>query len=374
MTVSEGRPGGSAPQKGDCRIMSSSTGRGGQNGLDTRITGVGAEMPSRVVTSAEVEERARIGRFGFERGWLERVTGVRERRWADPEVQPSELAAAAARKALAHAEVDPLAVDVVVFCGITKDFIEPATCNAVAEAVGARDARVFDLTNACNGFIDGLDLADSLIRSGKARRVLVTTGERVSDHIAWQARTVEEFMHTVASLVLGDGGGAALVEAGDDPDRGLREREFRSDPTHWRLAVAGRTRPRTQACEICGALMDMPFLCDGRNLFEVGFQMMPPTFAAAMERTGWRYEELDLVFCHEASKRFVESGMEELGPEGNPGPKIWSTVERFGNTSTVSLPLQMWEAHTAGALVPGAKVLMLGGSSGVSMAAVTMVW
>src|SRR5207247_5966655 len=114
----------------------------------TSITGVGAEIPSRVVTSAEVEARARIERFGFERGWLEQVTGVRERRWADPAVHPSQLAAAAARKALAHAEVDPLAVDVVVFCGITKDFIEPATCNAVAEAVGARDARVFDLTNA----------------------------------------------------------------------------------------------------------------------------------------------------------------------------------------------------------------------------------
>src|SRR5437773_8871850 len=224
--------------------MSSSTGRGGQNGLGTRITGVGAEIPPGIGTRAEVEERARIGRFGFEWGWLKQVTCDIERRWAVPYVHPSQLAAAAARKALAYAEVDPLAVDVVVFCGITKDFIEPATCNAVAEAVGARDARVFDLTNACNGFIDGLDLADSLIRSGKARRVLVTTGERVSDHIAWQARTVEEFMHTVASLVLGDGGGAALVEAGDDPDRGLREREFRSDPTHWRPAVAGRTPPR----------------------------------------------------------------------------------------------------------------------------------
>src|SRR5262249_22963913 len=108
-------------------------------------------------------------------------------------------------------------------------------------------------------------------------------------------------------------------------------------------------------------------------LFEVGFRMMPPTFAAAMDRTGWRYEELDLVFCHEASKRFVEGGMVELGPERNPGPKIWSTVERFGNTSTVSLPLPMWAAYWAGAVCPGAKVLMLGGSSGFSMAAVTMV-
>ena len=351
-----------------------SNGQGAQDGLGARITGVGAEIPSRVVTTAEVEERAQIGRFGFEQGWLERVTGVRERRWADPEVRPSDLAAAAARKALAHAAVDPMAIDVLVFCGITRNFVEPATCNAVADAIGARQARVFDLMNACNGFVDGLDVADSLIRSRKARRVLVTTGERVSNHIPWQARTVEEFMRTVAGLVLGDGGGAAVVEASDDPERGLREREYRSDPTHLRLAVAGQIRPSTQGCEICGSLTDMPFLCDGRTLFTVGFQMMPPTFAAVMDRTGWRYEELDLVFCHEASKRFVEHGMADLGPDGNPGPKIWSTVERFGNTSTVSLPLQMWEAHTAGALVPGAKVLMLGGSSGVSMAAVTMVW
>src|SRR2546426_9585381 len=114
--------------------MPSSTGRGGQNGLGTRITGVGAEMPSRVVTSAEVEERARIGRFGFERGWLERVTGVRERRWADPDVHPSQLAAAAARRALAHAEVDPLAVDVVGLCGITKDLIRARAVNAVRRA------------------------------------------------------------------------------------------------------------------------------------------------------------------------------------------------------------------------------------------------
>src|SRR5437867_5228910 len=130
--------------------MSSSIGRGGQDVLGTSITGVGAEIPSRVVTSAEVEERARIGRFGFERGWLERVTGVRTRRWADPDVKPSDLAAEAGRQALADAGADPQEVDVVLFCGITKDFFEPATANVVAEAVGARRARVFDVMNACN--------------------------------------------------------------------------------------------------------------------------------------------------------------------------------------------------------------------------------
>jgi 3-oxoacyl-[acyl-carrier-protein] synthase-3 len=341
-----------------------------------RITGVGAEVPSAVMTTAEVERSAGVARFGFEPGWLERVTGVRERRWADPDVRPSDLAAAAGRKALAHADLEPDEVDVVLFCGITRDFIEPATANAVADALGAHRARVFDVTNACNGVIDALDVADSLIRTEKARRVLVSTGERASISINLRARTVEELMQSVAGLVVGDGGGALVVEPSDDPARGFCEREYRSDPRHWPLAIGGRFRPTTQACEICGSVVDLRFLCEGRKLFEVGFEMMPPTMQAAMEKTGWRYDDLDLVFCHEASKRFVETGMEQMtgGGRPHPGPQIWSTVERYGNTSTVSLPLQMTEAHEAGELVAGARILALGGSSGVSMAAVTMVW
>jgi 3-oxoacyl-(acyl-carrier-protein) synthase III len=339
-----------------------------------RIAGVGAEIPPTVVSTAEVEERAGIARFGFRSGWLESLTGVRERRWADPAVRPSDLAAAAARAALADARLEPADADVVIFTGITRDFIEPATANAVADAIGAHRARVFDITNACNGLIDGFDVADSLIRTGKARRVLVTTGERASISIAWNARSADEVIRSVASLMVGDGGGALVVEASDDPSRGIREREYRSAGAHWRLAVGGLFRPTTQACEVCGSVVDLRFLCDGRELFAVGLEMMPPTMAAAMERTGWAYDDLDLVFCHEASKRFVETGMASLGDGKHPGPRIWSTVERYGNTSTVSLPLQMAEARAAGALEPGAKVLMLGGSSGVSMAAVTLVW
>jgi len=338
------------------------------------ITGVGAEVPPRVVTSEEVEERAGIARFGFPSGWLERVTGVRERRWAEPHVTPSDLAATAGRTALAAAGLGPDDVDLVLFGGITRDFIEPATANAVADKLGAHRARVFDLTNACNGFVDGLDVAESFIRTGKARRVLVTTGERASISIAFGARTMEEFLRTVAGLVVGDGGGAAVVEASDDPERGLREREYCSAPRHWGLAIGGRFRPTTEACEVCGSVVDLRFLCDGRRLYEVGFELMPPTMNAVMERTGWSFGDLDLVLCHEASKRFVEQGVEQMGERPHGTPKLWSTVERFGNTSTVSLPLQLSEAHAAGALVPGAKILALAGSSGVSMAALTMVW
>src|SRR5207249_2085305 len=116
-----------------------------------RITGAASELPPDVITTAEVEERAGLAdRFRHEPGWLEHVTGVRTRRWAAPDVQPSALAAAAGTKALAAAGIHPLDVDTLVFAGITRDCLEPATANVVAERVGARNARVFDLLNPCN--------------------------------------------------------------------------------------------------------------------------------------------------------------------------------------------------------------------------------
>ena len=103
------------------------------------ITGVGAEIPPRVVTTAELEQQADIGRFGFEPGWLERVTAVTERRWAEPDVTPSDLAAAAARTALADAGREPGEIDTVIFTGITKDYREPAAANVVSDAVRPRE-------------------------------------------------------------------------------------------------------------------------------------------------------------------------------------------------------------------------------------------
>src|SRR5262249_37461345 len=167
------------------------------------------------VTTTEVEERVGIRRFGFEAGWLERVTGVRERRWADAAVRPSDLAAEAGSRALERAGLDAGAIDAVLFCGITRDFIEPATANVGQAAVGAVRARVFDVTNACNGIIDAIDVADAFIRTGKAHRVLLTTGERASISIDWKPQSAEDFMRAVAGLVVGDGGGALVLEASD---------------------------------------------------------------------------------------------------------------------------------------------------------------
>ena len=339
-----------------------------------RITGVGAELPAHVVTTAEIERRIGLAQAGLGCGWLERVTGVRERRWASPETMPSTLAAAAGRRALAHAGLDALAIDTLLYTGITRDFIEPGTSNVVQEALGARNARVFDLTNGCNGLIDGLDVAASLIRAGRAQRVLVTTGEHASISINWRARTTEDFLRSAAGFVVGDGGGALVVEASDDPARGLRAWQQRSDGRHWRHAIGGRFRPTTEACDACDSPLDVRFLCDGRALIAAILEVMPRVMDAVLAKTGWSWDDLDLVFCHEASRRFIDTGIALIGNPGSLERKIWSTVGRFGNTSTVSLPLAMSEALAAGALVPGAKVMLLGASSGISVAAATLVW
>jgi 3-oxoacyl-[acyl-carrier-protein] synthase-3 len=339
-----------------------------------RITGVGAELPPDVTTSAEVEERVGLTQAGLEPGWLERVTGVRERRWAAPEVMPSALAAAAGRRALEHAGLDPLALDALLYTGITRDFIEPGTSNVVQEALGAWNARVFDVTNGCNGLIDGLDIAAALIGAGRARRVLVTTGEHASISINWRAHTVEELLRSAAGLVVGDGGGALVVETSDDRVHGLRAWEQRSDGRHWRHAIGGRFRPTTEACPACDSPMDVRFLCDGRALIAAILEVMPSVMDGVLARTGWTYDDLDLVFCHEASRRFIDTGIALVGNRGNLAQKIWSTVGRFGNTSTASLPLAMSEALAAGALVPGAKVMLLAAASGISVAAATLVW
>jgi 3-oxoacyl-[acyl-carrier-protein] synthase-3 len=120
--------------------------------------------------------------------------------------------------------------------------------------------------------------------------------------------------------------------------------------------------------------MDVRFLCDGRALITAILEVMPAVMDEALARTGWSYDDLDLVFCHEASRRFIDTGIAMVGNPGHLDQKIWSTVGRFGNTSTVSLPLAMSEALAAGALVPGAKIMLVAAASGISVSAATLVW
>jgi len=165
-----------------------------------------------------------------------------------------------------------------------------------------------------------------------------------------------------------------VLERSSDPERGVRAREFRSDAARSSHPVGGPLRREDRACEICGGVLDPGFRCDGRDLFAAALGLLQPAMETVMARTGWSYDDLDIVFCHQPTKRFVEHAAPFLGEASLAVAKLWWTAERYGNTSTASLPLAMTEAAAAGALEPGAKVLVLAPSSGASAAAMTMVW
>ena len=185
---------------------------------------------------------------------------------------------------------------------------------------------------------------------------------------------MDDVLQSVAGFAVGDGGGALLIEASDDPERGIIDGEFRSAPTEWRHAVGGYFRPATHACEACGSLLDRRFLCHGGGLFRAAFGLMCPTMEAVLARVGWTPDDLDVIFCHQPTKTFIDRAL-AVHPDATAiAGKLWGTAERYGNTSTASLPLALAEAKTAGALAPGTKILALAPSSGVSAAAVAMVW
>lgn len=339
-----------------------------------RVSGIGIELPDRVVSSSEVEEQAGLARFALEPGWVERVTGVRERRWAPADVAPSALAAGAAVRALDDAGLDALDIDAVLYTGVSRDCLDPATARVVADTIGARYTRAFDIVNGANGVLDAIDLGELLIRAGRARRVLITAAERGSLAINWEAQSIAAVLQSVTALASGDAGGAIVLEASDQVGSGLLEREFFSDGLHWRHATGGTFHGSDTTCESCGGRVDHTFSCNSREFLAAVAPLLAKAIHRVLARTGWSHDEVDLVFCHQPTMRLIEAAAGLAGELAQLLPRLWLTAERFGNTGTCSLPLAMAEARACGVLVPGAKLLMLAPSSGASAGAATVAW
>jgi 3-oxoacyl-(acyl-carrier-protein) synthase III len=341
--------------------------------LVTTFRGVGVCIPEHAVTTSELVVRGDLEqRFAMTAEAIERLTGVRERRWAKPGVMPSDLAASAATEALESAGLIATDVDAVLFAGITKDLLEPGTASIVADKIGARNARVMDVSNACNGLLDATDIADSMIGMGKMERVLVTTGERVSISVSWEASSRREMVELLASLSVCDGGGALVLEASHDASRGIVERCFRSNPGEWRHATA-LAFDYSQAVP-GGASFDPIFRSNGTKLYEAASRLLIPMIEEVLERSGWSYADVDLFLTHEASREFINRGLDCMPAAGQVGPRLWSTIEKYGNSNTFSVPLALHQARDAGVLEPGSKVLIGAGSSGASAAVMSLVW
>lgn len=329
-----------------------------------RMVGVAAALPSKVRTSAEVERIVSSSGGGFKprKGSIQALTGIRERRVADNDVQCSDLAVDACQQVLAAANVDSRDIDMLIYASAGQDLIEPATAHIIQSKMGT-SCPVFDVKNACNSFLNGLQLAESLILSGACRSVMVAVGEVSSRGIDWSPRNVDEFKRNLPGYTMGDAGAAALLAPADD-DRGIFYRDFCAYSDHWNLTTlmgGGSMHPHGDE--------HLYIRANSARLQEVFREEGLPFLRRTMREARVSYTDFKRIFVHQVSLPYLLDMLEE---SGIPVDLVEETVVDLGNMAAASLPVAMTRALERGMIGTGDRILCIGLASGISLGVVMM--
>lgn len=325
------------------------------------LLGVSSALPRQVRSSDAVEDILdRSGGFRPRRGLIQAMSGIRERRVAADDVQCSDLAVEACRKVLADSNVDVADVDLLIFASAGQDLIEPATAHIAQSKLGTTCA-VFDVKNACNSFLNGVQLAESLIVSGSYETVLVAVGEVNSRGISWNPENLHDFKRCMPGYTMGDAGAAALFSA-TDGKRGIVHRSFSSLSDHWDLTTVyggGSMYPRGD---------DHMYIRSKAPELKVAFREIGlPFLQRVMRDTGAEYTDFSRIFVHQVSLPYL---YEMLAESGIPADLVEVTVDTLGNIAAASIPVAMAAAFERGAIGSGDRVMCLGLASGISIGAI----
>lgn len=361
--------------------LSSEKGAGRLPGAGPRavLRGIGIYSPENVVTNADL---FRLMDTSDE--WISSRTGIRERRLVPPDssLQPSDMGAAACRQALERAGMDPASIDAVIVTNMVPDKQFPATACYIQAKLGADKAFAFDLTAACAGFVFALNLADLYIRSGQCRRVLVVGTELSSRIVDWKDRNT--------AVLFGDAAGAVVLEA-EAGERGILASKLKSDGRHADIlyldsplnaplpavpvgggrsaagAAPAEERPSPAPSQAAPATLHM----DGKQVFRLAVSEVSAVVEEAVQEAGFALADLDLFVMHQANVRIIGAVGEKLGlgPE-----RVFVNVDRYGNTSSASIPLALFEAEEQGRLKPGMLVALAGVGGGLSWGCNLLRW
>ncbi|MBN9606300.1 MAG: hypothetical protein J0G30_06790 [Actinomycetales bacterium] len=327
-----------------------------------RIAGIGIHLPETVRSTAETEQRLRSENRGLRlpTGLIRRMTGVESVHVKAAGEQASDLAAAAARRALAES---PGAVDLVLFASASQDLVEPATSHIVAAKLGPEllgvGTPVMDVKNACNSVVNAVQVGEALIRSGQYRRVLVASGETPSVAVRWRVRDAAQFLRSFPGYTMSDGGAALVLEASDDPSVGIVDLDFHAVSRHWAIGTlpgGGSLRPRDEEA----TYFDM----DGAALQAAFLELGPEPVLRFLARNGLDWGDVDLVAIHQVAAPFLPPVFERLGV---PADRSVVTVTEHGNLASATLLLQLARARERGMIGPGSTALLIGLAGGISL-------
>jgi 3-oxoacyl-[acyl-carrier-protein] synthase III len=323
---------------------------GSANGRRVGITGLGTHVPDRVFTNVDLEQFVDTSDE-----WILERTGIRERRFAAPEEALTDIARPAALQALEEAGADPATFDLIIVATVTPDMMFPTSSAILADQLGMPDAAAYDLLAGCTGFMYGLAQAYGMLASGLSKRALVVGGDVLSKILDWEDRS---------TLVLfGDGAGAVVMEHVEDG--GFLGFELGADggggENLW-LPGSG-----SRQFDDPDRLVKM----NGREVFKFATRVMVSSAAKILHECGRTVDEVDVYVPHQANKRIIDYAAGKLGI---PEEKTVVNVDRYGNTSSGSIPLALADARTDGRLREGELVLMTGMGAGLTWGSALIEW
>ncbi|MGH7732760.1 MAG: beta-ketoacyl-ACP synthase III [Gemmatimonadales bacterium] len=321
------------------------------------IAGLGTAVPPRVVTNHDFEKTLETSDQ-----WIVERTGIRERHHADPGMTVAELARQASVVALTQAGLSPTDLGSIVLSTATPDRLLPSTACDLQAVLGATRAAAFDISAACPGFVYGLTIAEGLIASGQSENVLVVGAEMLT--------TITDMTDLSTAILFGDGAGAAVIRRATG-ERGLLSTFIRSDGTLAELLYrpgGGAAHPfSAQVLEERSHLMKMA----GREVFKAAVLTMAEACDEALTRAGVTAEEIDLMVPHQANVRIIEATAKHAGM---PMSKVMVNLDRYGNTSSASIPLALVEAEAAGRIKPGSLLLLVAFGAGFTWGSTVVRW
>ncbi|MBA3992717.1 MAG: 3-oxoacyl-ACP synthase [Cyanobacteria bacterium DS2.3.42] len=323
-----------------------------------RLIGVGAGLPSAVVTNFDLEKLVDTSDE-----WIKTRTGISERRIASDEETTSQLAIAAAKDAIAFAGIDPNEIELVVVATSTPDNLYPSTACMVQAAVGAKRAAAFDMEAACTGIVYALAVAQQFIGSGTFKCALVIGVDIHSRFLNWADRNT--------CILFGDGAGAFILQA-DDKENEMLGTYLRADGSGGHLLHIPNTGSAYPHAGVVPPQATHGFLeMNGKAIYEFAVNAVPEAVRAACSDAGIGVEDVDFLIPHQANMRIIKSAAERLGM----GPeKIISNVNEMGNTSAASIPLAMWAAIRKGQISEGSTCALVGFGGGLTWGAAIVKW
>jgi 3-oxoacyl-[acyl-carrier-protein] synthase-3 len=320
------------------------------NNRKVDIVAIGTYVPERVVTNDDLSLTLETSDE-----WISTRSGIRERHIAEDGHCTSDLGAVAARRALEAAGTRADELDMIVVASLSPDMLFPATASFISGLIGADGAAAFDISAACTGFVYALAAGQAFVASGQADKVLVVGADVVSKMIDWSDRST--------AVLFGDAAGAVLLEPVGQEDSGIVGFDLGNDPSgtgELNLPAGGTKLPASAETVDAG----QHFLkMNGREVFKFATRIIVSSAKQVLAKNDLEVDDVDLFVPHQANIRIIDAAAKKLGI---PPERVFSNLERYGNTSCASIPLCLDEAVSGGRLGKGDMVLMTGFGAGLS--------